>query len=216
MPQTTISQFQEGQQFDGDLLVKKLNFATTKSDKSYASIDFQDPTGVINGKMWDVTADDLDFAPADVVMVNAVVDSYHDKMQLNIKEIHKLADDDAFNKPEYYLAHAPINNESLKKYIQGQIDTVTTNNPEYGLLLDQLINHNEFSTNDFYTQPAASSLHHAFVGGLAYHVLRMCRHANALCQIYSGLNHDLLVTATIIHDVGKMRELSGYLATDYT
>ena len=68
----------------------------------------------------------------------------------------------------------------------------------------------------FFTYPAASSHHHNFASGLSYHVLTMLRIAKSICDIYPLLNRSLLYSAIILHDLGKVRELSGPVATTYT
>lgn len=70
--------------------------------------------------------------------------------------------------------------------------------------------------NEFMTFPAASSNHHNFVSGLLYHVLTMLKQAKALCDIYPSLNKSLLYSGIILHDLGKVKELSGPVATSYT
>ena len=70
--------------------------------------------------------------------------------------------------------------------------------------------------DQFFTFPAASSHHHHFASGLSYHVLTMLRIAKEICDIYPLLNRSLLYSAIILHDIGKVRELSGPVATTYT
>ena len=70
--------------------------------------------------------------------------------------------------------------------------------------------------DSFFTYPAASSHHHNFASGLSYHVLTMLRVAKSICDIYPLLNRSLLYSAIILHDLGKVRELSGPVATTYT
>ncbi|MEJ7428005.1 HD domain-containing protein, partial [Staphylococcus haemolyticus] len=62
----------------------------------------------------------------------------------------------------------------------------------------------------------ASTHHHNFASGLSYHVLTMLRVAKSICDIYPLLNRSLLYSAIILHDLGKVRELSGPVATSYT
>ncbi|MEJ7480518.1 HD domain-containing protein, partial [Staphylococcus pasteuri] len=70
--------------------------------------------------------------------------------------------------------------------------------------------------DEFYSFPAASTHHHNFGGGLSYHVLTMLEIAKSLCDIYPLLNRSLLYSAIILHDLGKVKELSGPVATSYT
>ncbi len=69
--------------------------------------------------------------------------------------------------------------------------------------------------NDFYLYPAASKLHHAYVGGLAYHTLGMLEVADKMLMCYKYLNKDLLLSGVILHDIGKVIEFSGVENTEY-
>ena len=64
--------------------------------------------------------------------------------------------------------------------------------------------------------PAASRNHHEFVSGLAYHTLSMCQMAEAIASIHTGLNTDYLYSGIILHDLGKIVELSGPVVPEYT
>ena len=68
----------------------------------------------------------------------------------------------------------------------------------------------------FFTFPAASKIHHGWKGGLSDHSLSMAILADELCKHYPQLDRDLLVSAALIHDVGKTAELSGPVTTEYT
>ena len=69
---------------------------------------------------------------------------------------------------------------------------------------------------EFSTFPAAISNHHDFVSGLAYHVYTMLRVGESLCDIYETLDRNLLYAGIILHDIGKVKELSGAVNTTYT
>lgn len=69
--------------------------------------------------------------------------------------------------------------------------------------------------NDFYLYPAASKLHHAYVGGLAYHTYGMLEVADKMLMCYKYLNKDLLLSGVILHDIGKVIEFSGVENTEY-
>ena len=68
----------------------------------------------------------------------------------------------------------------------------------------------------FFVYPAAQKNHHDFVGGLATHVLGMLKLADTLAASYPLLNRDLLIGGVILHDLGKLDELSGAIVTEYT
>lgn len=64
--------------------------------------------------------------------------------------------------------------------------------------------------------PAATRNHHEFMSGLAYHVVSMLHLAKSIANLYPSLNTDLLYAGIILHDLGKVRELSGPIDTEYT
>jgi 3'-5' exoribonuclease len=72
----------------------------------------------------------------------------------------------------------------------------------------------------FKRAPAAMKIHHAFVGGLLEHTLSMVRVAWSLCNqrhsSYQRLNRSVLVAGVILHDLGKVDELSVGVAFGYT
>ena len=63
---------------------------------------------------------------------------------------------------------------------------------------------------------AAKTVHHGFVGGLLEHTLSVAKHCDYFASVYSMLNRDLMITAAIFHDVGKLEELSTFPENDYT
>jgi len=67
-----------------------------------------------------------------------------------------------------------------------------------------------------YSYPAAAKNHHDFVGGLATHVISMLDLGEAFCTLYPMLNRDLLLAGILLHDLGKIDELSGPILTEYT
>ena len=59
-------------------------------------------------------------------------------------------------------------------------------------------------------------MHHGFLGGLLEHTLGVAKLCEYFCDNYESLNHDLLITSALCHDIGKTRELSAFPANDYT
>ena len=64
--------------------------------------------------------------------------------------------------------------------------------------------------------PAAKMLHHAWLGGLLEHVVTLVRVCRATSPYYPEVDADLLVTGAILHDIGKVRELSWKNSFSYT
>ena len=74
----------------------------------------------------------------------------------------------------------------------------------------------EENKNKFYIYPAATRMHHAYVGGLAYHTLGMLKLAKGFIENYPYLKSDYIYAGIILHDFGKTKELTGVEATEYT
>ena len=74
----------------------------------------------------------------------------------------------------------------------------------------------ELNNDKYYTYPAASKMHHAYVGGLAYHSIGMLHMSDGFINNYDYLNKDYIYAGIILHDIGKAIELSGNINTEYT
>jgi 3'-5' exoribonuclease len=59
-------------------------------------------------------------------------------------------------------------------------------------------------------------MHHAYIGGLLEHVIGLCGMAKVVAGHYTELDVDLLLTAAMLHDVGKLDELCYERAIGYT
>ena len=70
--------------------------------------------------------------------------------------------------------------------------------------------------DSFFIYPAASRMHHAYVGGLAYHSIGMLKLADGFIENYPYLRRDYLYAGIILHDIGKAIELTGIQGTEYT
>ena len=68
----------------------------------------------------------------------------------------------------------------------------------------------------FEEHSAAKTVHHGFIGGLMEHTLSVARLCDYMASAYPVIKRDLLITAALLHDVGKTRELSSFPLNDYT
>src|SRR5699024_11723257 len=69
---------------------------------------------------------------------------------------------------------------------------------------------------DLLIYPAASRNHHEYVSGLAHHIVGMLSLAKKIHKLYPEVNKDLLYAGVILHDIGKLKELSGVVTANYT
>ena len=206
-----IGQHVIGDTFDGFLLIKQAKKGTASTGKAFLTLFFVDATGEIDAKLWDVSADDVNtFTDGKVVKVTGDINEFRGKAQMRVKAIRPAQVTDGV-KVSDFLEKAPLDKEALQEQLMEAIFEME--NPNMQRIVRAIVTKYQ---DDFFVYPAASKNHHAFVSGLAYHVITMLRIAKSLCDIYPSLNKDLLYAGIILHDIGKVHELSGVVSTSYT
>lgn len=153
--------------------------------------------------MWDNHAALLDktISQEDFVYVEANASEFNGAAQLVVRRMNRLEDADV-NMVDF-LAVSPRNREEMEGELDAWIDQVK--HPACQRLLARLFGHERFREL-FCTAPAAASIHQAYRHGLLEHTLNVVHHAVHLIQLYKPYSHDLLITAGLLHDVGKIRE----------
>lgn len=208
-----IETFREGERVSGIYLCKTRQSALTKAGKSYENLMFQDKTGTVDAKIWDPNSNGIDdFESMDYVDIVADVTSFQGQIQLNVKRARKVREGE-YNPADYL----PVSKKDIEKMYQELLEYVNkVTNPYLSVLLkDLFVNDQEF-VRAFKFNSAAKTVHHGFVGGLLEHTLSVTKLCNYYIQAYPMLNKDLLYTAAMCHDIGKVYELSPFPANDYT
>jgi 3'-5' exoribonuclease len=101
----------------------------------------------------------------------------------------------------------------LWRQLLGFVDSIA--NPDLKLLLSTMLADPALA-QAYREAPAARQLHHAWLGGLLEHVISLCTLADRVAPHYPILDRDLLMTGVVLHDIGKVRELSWEIGFDYT
>lgn len=218
----TIEEIEVGSKgkFHGVLMIKTINFPTASNGSTYLNAHLMDKTGVVVGRKWKTGSDDFPFEAGDIIEIKGTLDNYNGQVQIMIETAKQLPPSHDRANPMDYLPAAPISTKdmmtTINHYIQevkdGSFDSGLETKPYYTLLISLMKEH---AGSDFYQYPAAKVMHHDFVGGLAYHTTRMLKSAEQIADIYN-LDKTLLYTAVMLHDIGKISELSGIIGTEYT
>ena len=209
MNRKTVKELKEGESTSSLYLLASVTKGLTNAGAPYLSLVFQDHTGSIDAKLWDANAAQTAVAqPGSILLVNAEVLKYRNALQLRVNGLEK--PNEEFNLSDFVVS-ASMPEEELRSVILGAVSSMQ--NPVYKKIIETLISERE---NDFFQYPAASRIHHDFVGGLAQHVCGMLSLAEHLCSMYPSINRDLLLSGVILHDYGKLDELSGAVMTEYT
>lgn len=193
-------------------LCKSKQILTGKSGKTYASLVLQDKTGTIDAKIWDFGSEIEQYDAMDFVHIDARVTSFQDALQLNISKIYKGREGEYY--PEDYFPVTSKDVEAMYHEIKGYVAMIKEQNLR-SLAETFFVNNTEF-IKQFKSHSAAKSVHHSFVGGLLEHTLSVVKLCEYYTTSYPILNKDLLITAALFHDIGKMYELSDFPANDYT
>ena len=206
-----IEDMRDGEMVSGVYLCKTQQLQKTKQGKSYISLVLQDKSGTLDSKIWDLGPGIGHFEAMDYVKVDGQVSLFNGANQLKIVRIRK-ADENEYVTSDYM----PTTDKDVKvmyKELLGFVDSVKE--PHLKALLDAFFRDKEYSRR-FVNHSAAKSVHHGFVGGLLEHTLGVTKNCAMFAENYPLLNRDLLLTAAMFHDVGKLEELSTFPENDYT
>lgn len=206
-----IRDYEIGETFDGFMLIKEARKGTASNGKPFLTLFFTDATGEIEAKLWDVKTGDVEtYTEKKVVKLVGDIHEFRGQAQLRIKSIRLAQTADGVRISDF-LEKAPVSKEELQDELNGAIFEMQ--NPNIQRIVRAFIKKYQ---NQLFDYPAASKNHHAYVSGLAHHIVTMLKIARSLCEIYPQLNKDLLYAGVILHDIGKIHELTGPVATSYT
>ncbi|MDT3960621.1 3'-5' exoribonuclease YhaM [Staphylococcus kloosii] len=206
-----VEKLNPGDSVNHFFLIHKATQGVTAQGKDYMTLYLQDKSGDIEAKLWTVTKEDMKLLqPEKIVHVTGDVINYRGRKQMKINKF-KLATEEDNVKTQDFVDGAPLTPDEIQEEISHYM--LDIENASLQRITRHLIRKYQES---FFTFPAASSHHHNFASGLSYHVLTMLKVAKSICDIYPTLNRSLLYSAIILHDLGKVKELSGPVATTYT
>lgn len=207
---TKIKDLKEKDRMILPLLVKDVKNGTTNQGKPYLTITVADDTGMIDGKFWDVKPEiEAIVKTGKVFTIVFEVIKYQGKLQLRINDVKEI-DQNSVNLNDYVAAStesADDRQKKVEKYINGM------HNEAIRKMVTGVL---KKVGEKYYTYPAASKIHHNYLGGLSDHSLSMAEMAETITAHYPQLNKDLLIAGALIHDVGKTVEMSGPVTTEYT
>lgn len=207
-----IQELTEGERFSQVYLCRNKITGTTKSGKSYYSLAIQDRTGQIDGKIWDLNGGIDHFEAGDFIQVDGEVTSYNNTLQMNIRRVRKAREGEY--DPKDYFPVSPFDTEEMYQELMNLASKVK-NEKLRQLIRSFFVDDRDF-IRAFKEHSAAKNVHHGFIGGLLQHTLAVMRLCYFYCGQYPALNRDLLLTAALFHDVGKLKEISDFPTNDYT
>ena len=205
--------FDEGKLFDSFFLVLAKQQRTTKQNKPYLNLILGDKTGQIEGRVWDPGDPRIarDFERGDLVKARGSVSKYEERTQVKVDQLRKAHEGEADRMDMLPATTRDV--AELWAALEASVASLT--NPDLKRLLGAVLA-DPAMAQAYREAPAARQLHHAWLGGLLEHVVSLLGLADRVAAHYPMLDRDLLVTGVVLHDIGKIRELTWETGFDYT
>ena len=208
-----LAKYEEGRNFDGFFLVLTKQQRTTKTNKPYLNLILGDKTGQLEARVWDPTDQRIakDFDRGDIVKVRGCCSRFEDRLQVKIEQLRPAQPGEVEKTDMLPATGYDVNDlwRQLGNFIESMANT------DLKALLRAILSDPSIATA-YREAPAARQLHHAWLGGLLEHVVSLLRLGERVAAHYPLLDRDLLLTGVILHDIGKIRELSWDIGFDYT
>lgn len=198
-----VADLQPNQVVTATFLVATKDIRQKKTGEPYLSLMLADRTGDVDAKMWDNAEEVMDtFGRDDFVRIRGLAQVHQNRLQITIQKLQK-ADERTIELADYFPASSRDTGEMFQE-VRQYVAAIA--HPDLRALLNAFLDDEEIARR-FRTAPAAKSMHHAFLGGLIEHVLSMCNLAKVLAPHYKA-DLDLLLTGVLLHDIGKIFELT--------
>lgn len=207
-----IDTFKEDDNIVGHYLCKQKQSLKTQAGKTYYSLELQDKTSTITAKVWDLTKDIGSFDEKDMIKIDGMVLIYKGTPQLKITKIRKSREGEY--DPTDYIPSTDKDIEQLYSDMLALIESISVGYLKK--LLQNIFLHDKHVVAHIKTHSAARNFHHGYLGGLIEHSVSVAQLCDFLAPRYKYVNRDLLITGALIHDMGKLYELSTFPDNEYT
>ena len=207
-----LKDYREGEKFVGTYLCKQKQILKTKAGKTYYSLTLQDKTGTADGKIWELNNGIANFEPMDYIHCEGMVTSFQGNLQMNISRV-RISDEGEYDPADY----VPCTNKDVGEMFSRILKYVASVQNKYlRKILEMYFVENKEFVDAFKKHSAAKSVHHGFMGGLLEHTLSVTDMCQYFAEHYPMIHRDLLITAALFHDMGKIQEISDFPMNDYT
>ncbi len=220
MPHTFIIDLKPGDKINQFFLIKRKERRQTRTGKNYLDISLADRTGTLGAKIWSEAVDQCDpfFSEGQFAGVAGRVETYQDEPQVTIDRIKGVQHwsseqlvQAGFN-PDLLIPVSPLDISSLWDDLLTWVKEEIQHPGLQELTLALLETHEE----GWKQWPASKIYHHAYKGGLLEHTCRVVQLSREVTKLFPELNRDLVLAGAVLHDIGKLQELEGYLSSQNT
>jgi 3'-5' exoribonuclease len=212
MKKRFITDIKAGDRVDDIFVLSEKILSQKRDGNNFLNVTLSDKTGTIKGVVWDnVDQIAAGITSGDFALVNGSVSDYRGTLQVVIKKMDPISPD--MIDPSDFLPQTSRDIEGMFERLIKITETIKTDYLK--ALIDAFFKDKEF-VNKFKTAPAAKKMHHAYIGGLLEHTLSMVSLAEKIAGHYSGIDRDLLLSGTVLHDIGKIDEFEYQFKIDYS
>ncbi|MCL1883982.1 MAG: HD domain-containing protein [Defluviitaleaceae bacterium] len=207
-----IKELKENERIIEHYLCKKKESRESRAGKNFFSLKLQDKTGTIDAKIWEMTNDIQQFEEGDIIKIDGTVGSYMNELQLKITKLRKSRDG------EYDVAEfVPTTEKDIGEMFEKIISLIkSVKNPHIKTLLENFFIKDESRSSLFKSHSAAMHMHHSYMGGLLEHTLSVAETCMFFGTRYKYIDMDILLAGALLHDIGKIHELSPLPQNEYT
>ena len=200
----TIAELRPGQRFRGDYACARKDRLTARNGSTYLNLELRDRSGTIAARAFR-EADRLAarFERGDAVRVAGKVERFRGELVAEIDDVRKLEGEQI--DPSDFLPRAYRDGDELAGFLEHLIREV--HDPALRAVVERVLLR-EPVASEFRRAPCSRAGHHAYLAGLIEHTVAVGTLVGELCQLHPRLDSDLLMAATLLHDVGKVREFS--------
>lgn len=206
MTTVSISTLRPGDDLAGVFACIRKDRLTTRTGAPYLVLELRDRTGTIPARAFrdaDVLAGG--FERGDLVRAAGRVERFRDELVVEVSEIARVQPGEEDADPGRFLPTAYRDLDELDGFLEHLAGEVYDRS--YRSLLDSLLGDADLRAV-WRRAPCTRAGHHAYLGGLLEHTVAVTTLAHELCQLHPRLNSDLLLTAAVVHDLGRTREFT--------
>jgi 3'-5' exoribonuclease len=200
-----VTSLRAGQDVSAVFACTRKDRLVTRTGSPYLALELRDRTGVVAARVFrDADALAGRFERGDLVRVAGRVERFRDELVLEVDDVRSVADADGVD-PGRFLPVSYRDLDELDGFLEHLAGEVYDR--RFSLLLDALLGSSSLRA-ELRRTPCTVGGHHAYLGGLLEHTVAVASLAHDLCQLHPRLNSDLLLTAAIVHDIGRTREFT--------
>lgn len=210
--QSDLITLNKGNAIDHFLMVRKCELRTSKTNKQFLALELADKSISVNSNMFESFEEIYTkVKTGDIVKVKGTIDDYQGSAQIKVKSIRPANISDDVTVMDF-MAKSKRESNVMRQEFFDRVEKISDVNLR--TLMKNIFTEENFEK--YSLAPAGKSWHHSYIGGLLEHTLEIMKICDLMCDFHSELNRDLLICGAMLHDFGKIEELSVETGFEYT